>query len=109
MKKGMLWVGLVILLISGVTYLGFSAGAKETSMEEKVLVVAMSADVEDVDPQVGTMPRSEEAMANVYDQLVTYEVEKLPNGLMKSNTLKTAGNIAEKIEIGEDGKTYTFT
>ena len=109
MKKRMLCVGFVILLISGVTYLGFSTGAKETAIEEKVLVIAMTADVEDLDPQVGTMPRSEEAMANVYDQLVTYEVEKLPNGLLKSNTLKTSGNIAEKIEIGEDGKTYTFT
>lgn len=38
----------------------------------KVLRVGVNGDIETVDPHVGNMPRSTEAIANLYDQLFTY-------------------------------------
>lgn len=80
--------------------------AEETG--EKVLVVGIPGDIENLDPTFASFPRSTEAIANLYDQLTTYEIKQLDSGLKIGDTEKVIGSIVEDIELAEDGVTYTF-
>ena len=81
--------------------------------KEKVLIVAVDGDVDTFDPccTVGTKP-SQTTIQNTFDQLTQYaRVEKsLPNGVKYTavDTSKIEGMLADKWEMGTDGK-VTFT
>ena len=77
--------------------------------DSRTLRVAVSGDTETLDPHVGNLPHSTEAIANLYDQLFTYEIVEDANGNLVGDSSVVIGSLAESWELDETGKIYTIT
>ncbi|MEG2213680.1 MAG: ABC transporter substrate-binding protein, partial [Clostridiales bacterium] len=86
-----------------------SSATTTTNADPTTLRVAVSGDTETIDPVAGNMPRSTEAIANLYDQLFTYEIIKDENGLQVGDSTVVIGSLAKSWALDEAGTTYTIT
>lgn len=110
---------LICLVVVALLLAGCSSGnTKQTAdadpktqeiQQENVLVVGIPGDIEDLDPHYASFIRSSEAVANVYDQLTTFEIKESENGLLMGDAEKPTGSLLENIELLDDNKTYIMT
>ena len=101
MKKMLRLLSLTFMMALLFIGCGGKKEAEETSAEpvkEKVLKVAIDKDATNLNPVFVTDLTGEMFAANIFDTLVSY----------KDDVSKPAPGVAEKWEISEDGKTYTF-
>ena len=101
MKKMLKFLSLTFIMVLLFAGCGGKKETEETTAEttkEKVLKVAIDKDATNLNPVFVTDLTGEMFAANIFDTLVSY----------KDDVSKPAPGIAEKWEISEDGKTYTF-
>lgn len=75
---------------------------------DDVIIKAISGDTQTIDPRLNFQPRASEMVANLYDQLVTYETYEGEDGLIYADPTKPKGLLAERWEVSEDGRTWTW-
>jgi peptide/nickel transport system substrate-binding protein len=101
MKKMLKFLSLTFIMVLLFAGCGGKKEVEEAPAEtakEKVLKVAIDKDATNLNPVFVTDLTGEMFSANIFDSLVSY----------KDDVSKPAPGIAEKWEISEDGKTYTF-
>ncbi len=79
-----------------------------TPTGERVLLVAYSGDIHTLDPLMAMDTDSDEVIANLYDTLVEYPVEELPDGRLIANYSRFVPGLAERFEVSPDYREFTF-
>lgn len=80
-----------------------AAGGKDT------LLVAIPSDIDNFDPVKSFGNPKVELTYSVYERLLDYKVREDPSGIPRSDGDNWAPALAERVEAGADGQTYTFT
>jgi peptide/nickel transport system substrate-binding protein len=123
-SAGMMIVMLVALLLSAcgapstqATPMSTDAGetpsagtlAPSVSPETSTLIVAVPANIEQLDPNYGiTSVTAMTVVANTYDQLTEYETYMSEDGYLLDDTESILGAVAESYEISPDGMDVTY-
>jgi len=83
-----------------------TAAAKPSGKD--TLAVAIPSDIDNFDPPKSFGVPKQELSYNVYEQLVDFKLKDQPNGLKVSDGDAWAPSLAEQVDVGPDGVTYTF-
>jgi peptide/nickel transport system substrate-binding protein len=78
------------------------------SAQDSTIIKAIAGDTQTIDPRLNLQPRSSEMVANMYDQLVTYETYTGADGQLYSDVSKPVGLLAESWSTSEDGLVWTW-
>ena len=73
------------------------------------IVRAISGDVSTIDPRRNFEARASEMVANMYDQLTTFHLERNADGVLVADSTRPQGLLAEGWEFNEDCTSVTFT
>jgi peptide/nickel transport system substrate-binding protein len=76
--------------------------------DSKPIIKAIAGDSQTIDPVQNLQPRSAEMVANLYDQLVTYETSEGADGQLYSDVTKPVGLLAESWEVSPDGLVWIW-
>ncbi len=76
--------------------------------DSKPIIKAIAGDSQSIDPVQNLQPRSAEMVANLYDQLVTYETSEGADGQLYSDVTKPVGLLAESWEVSPDGLVWIW-
>jgi peptide/nickel transport system substrate-binding protein len=85
-----------------------SGTANPSGGSGKTLVKAISGDTQTIDPRLNFQPRATEMVANMYDQLTTYETVKGEGGQLVADPKKPTGLLAESWDVSPDGLEWTW-
>lgn len=78
------------------------------AQESKPIIKAIAGDTQSIDPRLNLQARSAEMVANMYDQLVTYETIEGPDGQRYADVTKPVGLLAESWKVSPDGLVWTW-
>lgn len=73
------------------------------------IVRAISGDVSTIDPRRNFEARASEMVANMYDQLTTFHLERNADGVLVADSTRPQGLLAESWEFNDDCTSVTFT
>ena len=73
------------------------------------IVRAISGDVSTIDPRRNFEARASEMVANMYDQLTTFHLERNADGVLVADSTRPQGLLAEGWEFNDDCTSVTFT
>ena len=73
------------------------------------IVRAISGDVSTIDPRRNFEARASEMVANMYDQLTTFHLERNADGVLIADSTRPQGLLAESWEFNDDCTSVTFT
>jgi len=64
------------------------------AQQSKPIIKAIAGNTQTIDPRLNLQPRGAEMVANMYDQLVTYETFEGPDGQRYADVTKPVGLLA---------------
>jgi len=94
----------VIFLIGVALFFVLASGSDEAFDSKRTLRLAIDTEPKTLDPIGITDTISDGVARKIHNGLVRFE----RSGKPPNQTLKVVGDLAERWEIGDDGKTYTF-
>jgi len=98
MNRLLILVGIVLLAIAAFFVLSMSGGSQTSGSRSKVLHLAIDTDPKTLDPIGITDTISDGVARKIHNTLVRF-----------NNKLEVIPDLAEKFDVSEDGKNYTFT
>src|SRR5215831_14962995 len=84
-----------LLTVSTISVTGATVAAAQAGGGGTTIIKAISGDAQTIDPRLNFQPRASEMVANMYDQLVTYETVTGADGNLSADSTKPIGLLAE--------------
>lgn len=97
-----------LVMVVGLLMIGLAGIAQADEPEKPVIVVALDSDIDHIEPMEFRSDAGYYATANLYEPLLVQKLLPDADGVILEGQLEYTPNLAESIDISDDGKLVTL-